>query len=392
MPYSDQEVLRRESIIRQFKRGLLSADRAAQILGCQRRQVYRMLRSLEERGTLKHSGHASEKKLPEEVEVAILRCFDVNPLRNNQQIVDLLGEDGIATNRMTVKRVLERNGRKKPAVPPKAFERFEHDSIGSLVYQDTSDHEWFLGSGVRVRCIADQDDHSRKIVFARFFQHDGVWQNMTALRYVVETFGLPQTFFVDRASHFYGSERRSIYVTATHPGAWDIQIARALDRVGVRLSHSSAYHPQSKGKLERLFGFMQGRLPHELGNISLGDANKQLVKWVYWYNAKRKHSTTQMTPQHRWTLAQRNKRSLWVPASPNVNLDDVFSFHDRRVVRKDNTFSYQGQTYKITGKGGWYIGKEVELHIVPPKKIRIFWLGSFVCELPFQGEFKQPIT
>lgn len=392
MPYSDQEILQRESIIRQFKRGLFSADRAAQLLGCTRRQVYRMLRILTERGSLAHPGHASEKKLPPEIEAAILRTFDANPLRNNQHIVDLLAEDGVTTNRMTVKRVLERNERQQPAKPPRAYERFEHDAIGSLVYQDTSDHEWLLGSGVRVRCIADQDDHSRKIVFARFFRHDGVWQNMTALRYVVENFGLPQTFFVDRASHFYGSERRSIYFTAKHPEAWDIQIARALQQLGVGFSHSAAYHPQSKGKLERLFGFMQGRLPHELGDISLGEANKQLVKWVYWYNAKRTHSATGMTPEHRWSLARRHKRSLWVPASPKLNLDDVFSFHDRRTVRKDNTFLYQGSTYRIAGKGGWYIGKEVELHVVPLKKIRIFWLGSFVCEVPFQGSFKQPLT
>lgn len=392
MPYTPDEVLRREAIIRQFKRGDISSTRAAQLLTCTPRQVRRLLRTLTERGTLAHPGHASEKKLSDDVEAAILRTFDANPRRNNQHIVDLLAAEGIETNRMTVKRVLERNERKKPAKPPQAYERFEHDAIGSLVYQDTSDHEWLLGSGSRVRCIADQDDHSRKIVFARFFQHDGVWQNMAALRYVVEQFGLPQTFFVDRASHFYGSERRSSWVSTKHPEAWDIQIARALDQLGVRLSHSTAYHPQSKGKLERLFGFMQGRLPHELGNISLVEANKQLVKWVYWYNAKRKHSATRLTPQHRWTVAKRNKRSLWVPVSPKVNLDDVFSFHDRRVVRKDNTFSYQGQTYRITGRGGWYIGKEVELHVVPPKKIRVFWLGQFVCEVPFQGAFKQPIT
>ena len=176
-----------------------------------------------------------------------------------------------------------------------------------------------------------------------------------------------------------------------HPEAWDIQIQRALDDIHVELSHSTAYHPQSKGKLERLFGFMQGRLPHELGNISLGEANKLLVKWTYWYNAKRVHRTTGMIPQERWQLAKRNKRSLWVPPSAHLNLDDAFSFHDQRVVNKDNTFAYLGQTYKVVGQGGWYIGKQVELHVLPPHKIRIFFLGKFICELPFQGKFNRPL-
>jgi len=336
-------------------------------------------------------GHAAANRIDIDSEAAILACFDANPKRNNQQIVDLLEENDVPTNRMTVGRVLERNERKKEPKPPAAFIRFEHDSIGAVVYQDTSDHEWFLGSGQRIRCIASQDDHSRKITFARFFHHDGVWQNMRALRYVVETFGLPQTFFVDRASHFSGNERRSIYVVSKHPEHWEIQIKRAVESIGVELSRSRAYHPQSKGKLERLFGFMQGRLPHELGDTSLVEANKQLTQWVYWHNAKHVNRTTKMTPERRWNRAKRNKRSLFAPLPASINLDDVFSFHDQRTIAKDNTFSYQGQTYRLEGVGGQYIGKRVDLHVLPPQKIRVFWLNVFVCELKFRGEFKQPL-
>lgn len=183
---------------------------------------------------------------------------------------------------------------------------------------------------------------------------------MIAMRAVVESCGLPQQFFVDRASHFSGSERRSAWVTAKHPEAWDIQIKRALDSLGVPLSRSTAYHPESKGKRERLFGFMQGRLPHELGNVSLSEANRQLTAWKHWYN-HRVHGATGRTPEKRWQEAIRSKRSLWIPAPPPLNLDDVFSFHDRRTIRKDNTFSYQGQTYRLAGVGGQYIGKEVAL-------------------------------
>lgn len=393
MSYSPEEILRRENIIRRYKRGDLSSTRAAQLLNCTPRQVRRMLKTLTERGTLVHGsvGHEAANRLDESVEAAILRTFDANPLRNNQQIADILEEADIETNRMAVQRVLLRNNRRAQPKPPQAFERFERDEIGAVVYQDTSDHEWQLGSGLRVKCIANQDDHSRQILFARFFNHDGVWPNMIALRFVVENIGIPETFFVDRASHFAGNERRSSYAAIKHPEAWDIQIARALYDLGAPLSRSSAYHPQSKGKLERLFGFMQGRLPHELGDSSLTEANKQLTKWVIWYNTKHVHSETKMTPARRWYLARKNKRSLFVPASPRVNLDDIFSWHDVRTVRKDNTFSYQGHTYTIKGRGGWYIGREVELHVLPPRTIRIFWMKKFVGEVPLQGTFPHPI-
>lgn len=393
MSYNDQERRWRESIIRQVARGRLTVPRVAALLGCKRRQVYRLMETLATRGTLRHgrSGCSANNKLPSDMEAAILRCFDANPRRNNQQIVDLLWEQSIRTNRMTVSRVLRRNARTKdPALPP-AYTRFEHNEIGAVVYQDTSDHEWMFGSGMRVRCIAALDDHSRKLLFARFFRHDGVWQNMSAMRSVIKMYGLPQQFFVDRASHFSGNERRSIYVTAKHPEAWEIQIKRAVESLGVELSRSRPYHPESKGKLERLFGFMQGRLPHELGNVSLPEANRKLQGWKHWYNAAHRNETTKMVPEKRWTLALHSKRSLWAPLPPLVNLDDVFSFHDQRTVGKDNTFSYQGQIYRLEGVGGQYIGKEVTLHVLPPKKLRIFWLGHFVCELRFRGTFDQPI-
>jgi len=391
MPYSTEETSWRESIIRDVRRGRITVERAADLLGCTARHVHRLLKILAERGTLTHPGHSAPNKLREETEAAILRIFDANPKRNTQQIVDFLSDEGIETNRMTVWRVLQRSERRPVPRPPEAYRRFEHDAIGSLVYQDTSDHEWVLGSGERVRCIANEDDHSRKLLFARFFRHDGVWENMIALRSVVEHEGLPRAFFVDCASHFSGHQQRSIYATVKHPEAWEIQIRRAVESLGVTLSNSRPYHPQSKGKLERLFGFMQGRLPHELTGSSLADANEKLRAWVRRYNHSHIHSETRMTPQARWARARKDGRSLFVPTPVGERLDDAFSFHDQRTVRKDNTFSYQGQTYQITGKGGWYIGKEVELHVLPPKKIRVFWMKTFVCELPFQGAFDQPI-
>lgn len=384
---------RREQIIRRFQKGQLDPIRAARLLGCTTRHVYRLADKLSATGSLAHCGlgHPAANRLDEDTEQAVLACFDANPHRNNQQVADLLAEAGLTTNRMTVKRILERHGRQRHPQPRPAFIRFEHDSIGAVVYQDTSEHQWLLAGGQRLHCIASQDDHSRKLLFARFFRHDGVWQNMVTLRYVVETFGLPQTFFVDRASHFAGYQHQPDHVRAMHPEADEVQIRRAVESLGVPLSHSTAYHPQSKGKLERLFGFMQGRLPHELPAASLVEANKRLIKWTYWYNAKHQNRTTGMTPERRWSLARRNKRSLFVPVPGSVDLDDVFSCHDRRVIAKDNTFTYQGETYRLERVGGQYIGKQVELHVVPPRKIRVWWLGTFVCELPFKGTFKHAL-
>ncbi len=103
-----------------------------------------MLKILTERGTLAHGrqGQPAAHRLDETIEAAILRPFDANPLRNNQQIADIFDEEAIATNRMAVQRVLLRNERHPAPKTPVAFTRFERDEIEAVVYQDTSDHEW----------------------------------------------------------------------------------------------------------------------------------------------------------------------------------------------------------------------------------------------------------
>lgn len=92
MPYSTEEILWRESIIRDVRRGRITVERAADLLGCTVRHVHRLLNILAERGTLAHPGHHAPNKLPQDIEAAILRVFDANPIRKTQQIVDFLGD------------------------------------------------------------------------------------------------------------------------------------------------------------------------------------------------------------------------------------------------------------------------------------------------------------
>jgi|GEM_PF-4322052 len=63
-----------------------------------------------------------------------------------------------------------------------------------------------------------------------------------------------------------------------------------------------------------------------------------------------------------------------------VNLDDVFCFKDIRIVKKDNTFSYQGRTYQITNQiypFSWNKAKII-LYILHEKRIRAFHQEKFI--------------
>src|SRR5438132_7853288 len=59
------------------------------------------------------------------------------------------------------------------------------------------------------------------------------------------------------------------------------QVGRALARLGIE--HIPAYSPQARGRSERMFGTLQGRLPKELSLFGIRDieAANRYIREVY---------------------------------------------------------------------------------------------------------------
>ena len=384
----------REAYVRMFLAHEITETRAAELLHCSVRHVYRLAAILQEHRSLAYQSHPAWNRTTDAIEGRIIRLFQENPERNNQHLADLLAErEGIAKNRNLIRRVLARRGlRHSAAVEPPVFTRFEHREIGAVVYQDTSPHRWVRG-GQEWQCIAAEDDHSRKLLAARLVRHDGAWQNLQLLRRVVTVFGLPQEFFTDRKTHFFGQYRtKNAALSSDRRAGDDVQIGRALSELGVYLGFSRPHHPESKGKIEKLFGFMQERIPKDLeGARTLPEANRFLGTWTRWYNTRHVHEEIGCVPEMRWRDARKEGRTAFVPLPETVDLDAVFAFRDTRVVRKDNSFRYLGETDHLAGVGGRYIGKTVELRVIPPTRIQIFFARERVCTLPFRGRFPQTL-
>ncbi len=101
-------------------------------------------------------------------------------------------------------------------------------------------------------------------------------------------------------------------------------------------------------------------------------------KFIEKYNAKHNHHSTGVAPRERFIP------SVCRPLSKNINLDDVFCFKVERVVKRDNTFSYQNNKYYLdtSTRFTWYKAK-IRLHIIPHKSIRVFYQGKLIQEFPF---------
>jgi hypothetical protein len=102
------------------------------------------------------------------------------------------------------------------------------------------------------------DDATSEIYYACFVDQESTDSVMAALRSVVETQGVFCSLYSDRASHFVFTP-----AGATKPDrSVRTQVGRVLEQLGIELIHANS--PQARGRCERSYGTLQGRLPQEL--------------------------------------------------------------------------------------------------------------------------------
>lgn len=258
--------------------------------------------------------------------------------------------------------------------------RFEAPQAGLLIQRDTSIHFWIPGAEKPWKLILDLDDHSRKITGAMFSEHDDVLSNMFVAWETISTHGIPVAYYTDNNPIYNPLNKKrqqGMYqFYRMRNGEEDetvSQFKRALLELGVQCIHATPYQPQGKGKIERMFRFMQGRLVNEMVEAkvtTIAEGNRHLKKWIEWYNHCHVHSITKQIPNERY-LANDAFRRL-----PNdIDLEQIFCLKYERSVKADNTFQHEGQTYQI--KANEYrisfAKAKVQIRIYLSGKLKIYY-------------------
>src|SRR4029077_15025622 len=86
----------------------------------------------------------------------------------------------------------------------------------------------------------------------------GTSSTFPSLRGVCTTQGLPSSLYTDRGSHYFLTPNAGEPVDKRRL----TQVGRGLFQLGIE--HIAAYSPEARGRSERTFGTLQGRLPKEL--------------------------------------------------------------------------------------------------------------------------------
>ena len=394
-PYS-RKVILRHHILTLAANFRITLKQAAEELKLSYRQTLRLFRRFTD-GSRKIASLLSKKvawnKLKKSDRNKVIELSDKYRDFNNCHLADIFEEEtGKKIHSSTIRNIrIEQNLYNPNLKKRRPHKRFEMQSFGQLIQLDTSQHYWIPTIEKELSLICTIDDFSRDPLVAFIFEHDTTWNNMKVTRYLIEKHGLPEAFYTDNNSIFnYIRSDEPIHVTY-HKDQQDVstQFQRALSELGIAFIQHKPFQPESKGKIERFFGFLQDRFINELKRHidkipkdtfdAIKFANKFLYRFLTQWKTYHIHSITKFKP------IERHSPSVFKPLPVDINLDDIFCFKWQRTVKNDNTFQFGNKTYQLTSfiPLRSYPYAKIILHVIPAKSLRVFYDNQFVQQFPY---------
>lgn len=215
-----------------------------------------------------------------------------------------------------------KRAQKRRAKPKKARDRLTQ--AGVMLQMDGSPYRWF--GGVESCLIGAIDDANSEVVGAEFFESETTLGCMRVLKTIVERKGLFNILYTDKAGIFGGPKRVKFS-----------QVKRALGELGIAIIFANS--PQAKGRIERLWGTLQDRLIPEmrLRKIRSFEVANHFLQEQYLPNDHNKN----------FMVLPRNLEPAWRVVPSAIDLNNIFCLKERRSVKNDHTFSWNGVTYKL---------------------------------------------
>lgn len=186
---------------------------------------------------------------------------------------------------------------------------------GMMIHQDASTHEWV--PEVMWDLVVTMDDATGEIYSMFFTDEEGTWSSFRGVRETLEAKGLFSSFYSDRGSHYWTTPKEGGKVDKDHL----TQFGRALQQLGIPMIPS--YSPEARGRSERMFGTLQGRLPQELALAGITDMEQANVFLAEHYMAD---------INSRFQVPAAEQGDTFVPLL-NTGLDDILCLKTGRTVR-----------------------------------------------------------
>ena len=338
MPWDTKDIMSlREEFVRLANQESVNRRELCRRFGISPQTAYKWLKRYAAEGT---AGLTDRSKRPKnspgltaaEVQTAVVELRSRHPAWGGRKISRRLQDLGLAkVAPSTVSGILHRHG--LIALPPeagKAWQRFEHEAPNALWQADFKGHFETLQG--RCSPLTVLDDHSRYNLVLQACGNMRADTVQSAFEAAFRRYGLPVRMNFDNGAP-WGSPSQPGQVT---------ELALWLIRLGIRVSYSRPYHPQTNGKEERFHRSLKAEVLNGRSFEHLAQAQTAFARWRHVYNHERPHEALQMqVPISRYQSSPR--------AFPHVLPLIEYGPHDEVVrVAWNGELRFRGQKYKVS--------------------------------------------
>jgi hypothetical protein len=206
--------------------------------------------------------------------------------------------------------------------------------FGELLQMDASIHDWLPGGKTALHLAID--DATSSIVGAWFCEQETLAGYYNVFYQVLTRYGIPYMFLTDKRTVFeyrasgQSSEERDTFT----------QFAYACKQLGVELKTSSI--AQAKGRVERVFGTLQRRLPvlfRAAGIVSKEQANVFLGSYIKKHNAK-------------FALSYDNIPSVFERQPNRKKINLILAVLSQRTVDAGHAIAYENMLFRTVNTNG----------------------------------------
>jgi transposase InsO family protein len=279
--------------------------------------------------------HRSPSRTPPELEALVVGLRDAHPTWGGRKLAARLAghADARVPPPSTITDILRRHARLNSATPqPHVWRRFERPLPNQLWQMDFKGHVP-LGQGAgRLHPLTILDDHSRFAIGLQACANERATTVQQRLMACFRRYGLPDQMLMDNGSPWG--------VSAAHPFTYTALTVWLL-RLGIRLSHGRARHPQTQGKDERFHRTLKAELLQGPPFANLAHAQAAFDAWRDVYNLERPHEACGLHPPSR---RYRPSERAYPEQLPSIEYapDD-----QPRRVGKEGAISFHNRDYQV---------------------------------------------
>lgn len=378
-----KEQFRRYQVVQAAIDGKVTVSEAAQALGLSTRQIKRLKKGVKTDGA-NAIIHGNTNRRPANIitceektkilEIWNRKEFSSCNFNHFREILEVYF--GINISYSSLYSLLTSNGIKSPKTRRRKKvhrRRARRPQAGLLVQVDATPYQWFLDDPKSYALHGAIDDATGQVLALYMTKNECLRGYFSMTERMIENYGIPVSLYADRHTIFQSPNKdKAEFDSSLHVN--DTQFGRALKELGIELI--PARSPQAKGRVERLWGTLQSRLPVEfsLNNITtVEEANEFLKMYIYQYNSQ-------------FAIEPKNSDSMFARIGQDTNLNLILCVKEVRTVDAGGVFSYKGKSFLVSPEGlnaGIYKGTKVDVCVHNDYSISVSYKGKNFAILPY---------